>query len=177
MADNMETYLNLRQRKPTAEPGSPVKQSVCEMTMNQMEVQSVWKELQQSPAAKAANDIDVCLVEDDSSIISLVQVLLKPEGIDVLAVESCEAAIEALRHTRPRLLLVDLGMPDRSGLEVARMVRGWYDYPHMPIVALTGSAEKAGAAWRAGFSGFIPKPFVGKTFQIMVKSWISAMVH
>jgi len=177
MADNKDTYLSLRQRKPAAEPGPCVEHAVCEMTMNQMEVQSVWKEMQQSSVAKAANDIDVCLVEDDSSIISLVQALLGPEGIEVMAVESCEAAIEALRHTRPRLLLVDLGMPDRSGLEVARMVRGWYDYPHMPIVALTGSAEKAGAAWRAGFSGFIPKPFVGKTFQTMVKSWISAMAH
>jgi len=173
----MGTYPNPLQRKPTAEPSSEGKHAVCEMTMNPMEVQSVWRELQQSTAVKASNDIDVCLVEDDSSIISLVQILLKPEGIDVLAVESCEGAIAALRHTRPRLLLVDLGMPDRSGLEVARMVRGWYDYPHMPIVALTGSAEKAGAAWRAGFSGFIPKPFVGKTFQIMVKSWISAMTH
>lgn len=121
--------------------------------------------------------MDVCLVEDDSSIISTVRILLESASMDLLAVESYEGAILALRDTRPRLLLVDLGLPDRSGLEIARVVRGWYDYPHIPIVALTASAERAGAAWRAGFSGFIAKPFAAKTFQTMVKSWVSALTH
>jgi CheY-like chemotaxis protein len=144
------------------------------MTMNRTEVDSAWKSRQQRRTAK---HIDVCLVEDDSSIVSMVQILLESADIDLLAVDSCEGAILALRDTRPRLLLVDLGLPDRSGLEIARVVRGWYDYPHIPIVALTGSAERAGAAWRAGFSGFIAKPFVPKTFQTMVKSWVSALTH
>ena len=116
-------------------------------------------------------------MDDDPSVVNMVRILLESADIDLLAVESCEGAILALRDTRPRLLLVDLGLPDRSGLEIARVVRGWYDYPHIPIVALTASAERAGAAWRAGFSGFIAKPFVPKTFQTMVKSWVSALAQ
>ena len=68
-------------------------------------------------------------------------------------------------------------LPDRSGLEIARVVRGWCGYPHIPIVALTASAEKAGVAWRAGFSGFVAKPFVPKTFQTMVKRLARYQTH
>jgi CheY-like chemotaxis protein len=145
------------------------------MTMSQMEVESAWSARQQM--RRTAKHVDVCLVEDDSSVVSLVQILLESAGIDMLSVESCEGAILALRYTQPRLLLVDLGLPDRCGLEIARVVRGWCDYPHIPIVALTASAERAGAAWRAGFSGFIAKPFAPKTFQTMVKSWVAALTH
>jgi CheY-like chemotaxis protein len=163
----MLIYRDDLQRQAGADP-------ICALTMNPIELDSVWKSRQQLRAAK---HVDVCLVEDDASIISMVRFLLESTNIDLLAVESCEGAILALRDTRPRLLLVDLGLPDRSGLEIARIVRGWYGYPHIPIVALTGSAERAGAAWRAGFSGFIAKPFVPKTFQTMVKSWVSALPH
>jgi CheY-like chemotaxis protein len=121
--------------------------------------------------------VDVCLVEDDPSIVSLVRSLTESAGIDLLSVDSCEGAILALRNTRPRLLLVDLGLPDRSGLEIARVVRGWYEYPRIPIIAVTASADRAGAAWRAGFSGFIAKPFVPTAFQAMVKSWVGASIQ
>jgi len=173
VGDKMHTYLNEGQQQPAGDPNSSVRRAVCAMTMSQMEVDAVWKAARQQ-ARRTANHVDVCLVEDDSSIVTMVRVLLESLDIDVLSVDSCEGAILALRYTRPRLLLVDLGLPDRSGLEIARIVRGWCDYPHIPIVALTGSVERAGAAWRAGFSGFIPKPFVPKTFQAMVKSWVAA---
>jgi CheY-like chemotaxis protein len=155
--DDVHTYLNLLQRAP----------------INQIEVDAAWKQHR----LLRAKHVDVCLVEDDPAIVSMVRTLLESAGIDMLSADSCEGAILALRETRPRLLLVDLGLPDRNGLEIARVVRGWCDYPHIPIVALTSSAERAGAAWRAGFSGFIAKPFVPKTFQTMVKSWVSALTH
>jgi len=168
----VHTYLNDRQQEPAID-SDDVRRLVRAMTMSRTEVDSAWKASQR----RSAKHVDVCIVEDDASIVSMVQILLESADIDLLAVDSCEGAILALRDTRPRLLLVDLGLPDRSGLEIARVVRGWYDYPHIPIVALTGSAERAGAAWRAGFSGFIAKPFVPKTFQTMVKSWVSALTH
>ncbi len=143
----------------------------------QVETQSGLEESVQTRMACAAKHVDVCLVEDDPDIVALVRGLLEAVDIDLLAVENCRDAIAALKDTRPRLLLVDLGLPDRSGLEIARTVRSWCDYPHIPIVALTASAERAGAAWKAGFSGFIPKPFVAKTFQIMVKSWVYALTQ
>jgi CheY-like chemotaxis protein len=143
------------------------------MTLSPMELESVWNAKRQE--RRTAKHVDVCLVEDDESIVSMVRALLDPVGIDVLAVDSCEGAILALRSTRPRLLLVDLGLPDRTGLEIPGVVRGWYDYPRIPIVALTASVERAGAAWQAGFTGFVAKPIVPKTFQSMVKSWVLAL--
>jgi CheY-like chemotaxis protein len=176
VGDNMDTFLlNEQQRQPVDHPDPEVRRLVRAMTMNPMELESAWSARRQ--ARGTAKHVDVCLVEDDPSNISMVRFLLESASIGLLAVDSCEGAILALRETRPRLLLVDLGLPDRSGLEIARVVRGWYGYPHIPIVALTASAEKAGAAWRAGFSGFIAKPFVPKTFQTMVKSWVSVQTH
>jgi CheY-like chemotaxis protein len=126
------------------------------------------------PESLVVGDVDVFLVEDDRSMISLVRTLLKTEGIDLLAAETFHEAILALQETRPRLLLVDLGLPDGSGLEIARIVRGWRYFPRIPIVALTASSGKAGDAWEAGFCGFIPKPFAAKPFRDMVTSLLSA---
>jgi CheY-like chemotaxis protein len=170
---NMHRYLNERHSEPVTD-SDEVRRLVHAMTMSRTEVESSWRSNQQRRSAK---HVDVCIVEDDPSIVNMVRILLESANIDLLAVDSCEGAILALRDTRPRLLLVDLGLPDRSGMEIARIVRGWSDYPHIPIVALTGSAERAGAAWRAGFSGFVAKPIVPKTFQTMVKSWVSALTH
>ena len=169
VSDNMNTYPTRLQRQSDAEPDSYTTSAVCAMTKSQRDVQTAWRQRQQS----RAKHVDVCLVDDDPSVVNMVRILLESADIDLLAVESCEGAILALRDTRPRLLLVDLGLPDRSGLEIARIVRGWYNYPVIPIIAVTASAERAGAAWRAGFSGFIAKPLVPKTFQTMVKSWIA----
>ena len=133
--------------------------------------ESAWDVRRQ---ARRMKDVDVCLVEDDASTVTMVRSLTESAGFDLLSVDNCEGAILALRNTRPRLLLVDLGLPDRSGLEIARVVRGWCEYPRIPIIAVTASPDRAGAAWRAGFSGLIAKPFVPMTFQTMVKSWVAA---
>jgi CheY-like chemotaxis protein len=170
----MHTDLNERQRQ-MANEDPEVRRLVSAVMLREMDLESVRDARRQ--ARRTAKHVDVCLVEDDQSVVSMVQILVESAGHDLLSVDSCEGAILALRYTRPRLLLVDLGLPDRSGLEIARVVRGWYDYPHIPIVALTASAERAGAAWRAGFSGFIAKPFVPKTFQTMVKSWVLALAN
>jgi CheY-like chemotaxis protein len=170
----MQTYLNGHQRQP-ADRNSETRRLASGMTLNPMELESIWSARRQ--AKISAKHVDVCLVEDDPSMVGMVRTLLESAGLDLLSADSCEGAILALRETRPRLLLVDLGLPDRSGLEIARVVRGWYDYPHIPIIALTASAERSGAAWRAGFSGFIAKPFVPKTFQTMVKGWVLALTQ
>jgi CheY-like chemotaxis protein len=164
--DNVHTYLKFDQ---LADPPCDIPRSERASAISRVLLESAWDMGRQ---ARHMKDVDVCLVEDDPSITCLVQSLTESAGIDLLSVDSCEGAILALRNTRPRLLLVDLGLPDRSGLEIARVVRGWYEYPRIPIIAVTGSPDRAGAAWRAGFSGFIAKPFVPATFQAMVKSWI-----
>jgi CheY-like chemotaxis protein len=173
VGNDMRAYRNEFQWQPAVNAESDPSQSECAIMMRRNEMEAAWRARQQA----RAKHVDVCLVEDDSSMINLVRALLESADIDLLAVDSCEGALLALQETRPRLLLVDLGLPDRSGLEIARVVRGWNGYPHIPIVALTGSAERAGAAWRAGFSGFIAKPFVPKTFQTMVKSWVAALAQ
>jgi CheY-like chemotaxis protein len=126
---------------------------------------------------QVAGNVDVFMVEDDPTMIDLVRSLLKAEGFGLLAVQSFYEAMRTLRQTAPRLLLVDLGLPDGSGMELARIVRGWNYVPRIPVVALTASPEKAGVAWRAGFSGFIPKPFDSMTFRNMVRGWLSVSLN
>ena len=177
MPNNVDTYLELLQKRSGGEADSRTSTLNVDladraMTMSQTEVRSAWSSTPRELLAAA--NVDVFLVEDDPSMITLVRVLLKAEGIEVLGAENCREAIAALRGIRPRLLLVDLGLPDGSGLEVARAVRGWQNFPRIPVIALTVSSEKAGIAWQAGFSGFIPKPFAADTFRSMVTSWLSA---
>jgi hypothetical protein len=99
VSDYMHIYHKVLQREPAAEPDSQVKEVVRAMAMSQMEVQTAWRQHKES---RGPDNIDVCLVEDDSSIISLVRILLKAEGLNLLSVESCEDsssfAVSGSRH-------------------------------------------------------------------------------
>src|ERR1035441_6638109 len=95
----MHTYLNEQQRQP-ADRDFEVRRVAGAVTMRQMELESGRDARRQ--ARRTAKHVDVCLVEDDESIVSMVRTLLESAGIDLLSVDSCEGALFGLRGTCPR---------------------------------------------------------------------------
>jgi CheY-like chemotaxis protein len=170
--ENGLTLLRQRRADSPAKDGFEGGLAAIASTMDGREVRYPWELA--LPKLGREGAVDIFLVEDDPAMVALVTTVLKSDGVRLLAMETCHSALRELSRNQPRLLLVDLGLPDGDGLDIARSVRKRHDFRPIPIVALTSSAERAGAAWKAGMDGFITKPFEIKTFRTMVMSWLSA---
>jgi two-component system KDP operon response regulator KdpE len=100
----------------------------------------------------------VLVVEDEPGIRQILRVLLEAEQYRVVEAETAaRAELEARAH-KPDLLIVDLGLPDGSGLDVIRSVRNWSPVPIVVLSARTMEEQKV-AALDAGADDYVTKPF------------------
>jgi signal transduction histidine kinase/HPt (histidine-containing phosphotransfer) domain-containing protein len=104
----------------------------------------------------------VLLVEDNSVNRRLAQIVLARRGHAVTAVDSGAAALEALRHGRFDLILMDVQMPGMDGIDTTRAIRESEQRRggHVPIIALTAHAMATDRerCLRAGMDGYLVKP-------------------
>lgn len=102
----------------------------------------------------------VLLVEDNEAIRGAFSILLEESGYQVLAAASGAEALAEAGARGPHLILLDLGLPDMSGLDVARALRARDDTRETPIIALTGRALETDeeACRAAGCTDYLTKP-------------------
>lgn len=102
----------------------------------------------------------ILLVEDDPLLRDAFRLLLEDAGYRIREAGSAAEALAAVHGEPPALVLLDLGLPDRSGLDVARTLRGQPDTDRLPIVALTGRTgpEERRACIDAGCTSYFAKP-------------------
>ncbi len=98
----------------------------------------------------------IVVVEDEVKIRRLVRGYLEREGYSVVEAASGAAALE-LAPTAD-LIILDLGLPDRDGLDVARQLRRSVDIPIIILTARAGEAERI-AGLRLGADDYVSKPF------------------
>jgi DNA-binding response OmpR family regulator len=99
------------------------------------------------------------VADDDPAVRTLLTDFLEQQDFEVHTAQNGSSAL-ALFHAEPfDLILVDLQMPDRNGLEVAAEVRRIA--PHIPIALITGTANAldTNAVRQAGVDRTFPKPF------------------
>lgn len=84
--------------------------------------------------------IRVLLIEDDPSIAEMYRVQLDYDGYHVTVVNTGEGAIHAMRTSMPDIILLDLLLPDRSGLEVMVDINHAFS-EHPPVVILSNYGE------------------------------------
>jgi DNA-binding response OmpR family regulator len=101
----------------------------------------------------------VLVVDDDRAIRIALERALRLEGFDVDTAAGGERALELIGERRPSVVLLDVMMPDLSGVEVARRLRG--DGVEVPICMLSARDEVADrvAGLEAGADDYIVKPF------------------
>jgi DNA-binding response OmpR family regulator len=80
------------------------------------------------------------VVDDNSSLAKSLLNLLRNEGFDPLIFESGQPALDYIRRSRPDLALIDIHLPDISGLEIARQLRQAYG-PKLPIIICSGDSS------------------------------------
>ena len=104
---------------------------------------------------------DILIAEDEPAILDPLGFILERAGWRVDAVTDGEAALVSVRRRRPRLLLLDIMLPKRSGLDVLRIMRGDALLADIPVLILTarGQSHDRQLALDLGADGFITKPF------------------
>lgn len=100
----------------------------------------------------------VLVVEDEPGIRRILRALLETEQYRVVEADTAARAESEARTHKPDLLIVDLGLPDASGLEVIRRVRTWSPVPIIVLSARTQEGQKV-AALDAGADDYVTKPF------------------
>jgi two-component system KDP operon response regulator KdpE len=100
----------------------------------------------------------VIVVEDEPQIRGVLRVMLEGNGFRCIEAESARRGLLDAATHRPDLMLVDLGLPDRDGIEVIRGVREW---SAVPIIVLSARSQEAAkiAALDAGADDYVTKPF------------------
>ena len=111
----------------------------------------------------------VLVVEDEMEIARVVRDYLANAGFEVIVVGDGDSAVASVRSARPDLLVLDLGLPGRDGLDVAREVRRWSD---TPIVILTARGDETDRiiGLELGADDYVVKPFSPKELVARVRA-------
>ena len=103
----------------------------------------------------------VLLVEDESNIVEAIRFLLTRDGWRVEAHGDGGTAVERIRERNPDLVILDLMLPGKSGLEILREIRCEARFADLPVLMLTarGQSQDRDLAEQAGANLFMTKPF------------------
>jgi two-component system nitrogen regulation response regulator GlnG len=103
--------------------------------------------------------LNVWLVDDDASIRWVLERALRQGGMSPTAFDHADTALAALRRDRPDVLITDIRMPGRSGLELLTEIRD--SHPELPVIVMTAHSDldSAVAAYQGGAFEYLPKPF------------------
>lgn len=105
--------------------------------------------------------IDILIAEDEPSILESLDFILRRAGWSVSAVTDGDAVLDAVRRLRPRLVLLDVMLPKRSGFDVLKQIRANAELAAMPVLILTakGQQQDRKTAEELGADGFVTKPY------------------
>ena len=111
----------------------------------------------------------VLVVEDEMKIARLVRDYLEHAGFEVIVTGDGGSAIASARGTRPDLVVLDLGLPGRDGLDVARELR---QTSNVPIVMLTARGDEADriVGLELGADDYVVKPFSPKELVARIRA-------
>jgi two-component system cell cycle response regulator DivK len=116
----------------------------------------------------------ILVVEDNELNMKLLNDVLEAHGYDVLSTGEGAVAVAWARQYRPDLILMDLQLPDMSGLDVTRQLKADEDTASIPIVAVTAFAM-AGDEKKAldhGCDAYVAKPIDLRNFLDLIAGFI-----
>jgi two-component system alkaline phosphatase synthesis response regulator PhoP len=103
----------------------------------------------------------ILVCEDDPSLRLLFRLTLEPQGYNVVEAGDGRSGIELARSIQPDLFVVDMALPDCSGIEVVRAIKEEPALEKRPVLMSTGSMQPGDrlTAEDAGVDAFLYKPF------------------
>lgn len=108
----------------------------------------------------------VLVVDDDEALAEMLHIVLRSEGFEAQLCHTGSTAVTAFREYRPDLVLLDLMLPGRDGVDVCRDIRA---ESGVPIVMLTAKSDTTDvvAGLEAGADDYVAKPF--KTQELLAR--------
>jgi two-component system phosphate regulon response regulator PhoB len=103
----------------------------------------------------------VLVVEDDPTILQLLEVNFEMEGFIVLRAEDGEQGLAVARESRPDVIVSDVMMPKMSGLELVRALKDSPETKAFPVILLSAKAQGTDVrqGLEAGADDYVTKPF------------------
>ncbi len=111
----------------------------------------------------------IVVVDDEANIADLVGLYLEREGFRVLKAPTGDAGLDAFRTHRPRLVVLDVGLPDMDGLEVCKQIRQTSQVPIIFLTARDGEVDRV-LGLELGADDYLTKPFSPAELVARVKA-------
>lgn len=116
----------------------------------------------------------VLVVDDEPNGFAVIRALLKPEGYEFFYAASGDEALKQLDSISPDVILLDVMMPDKDGIETCREIRASSEWAHIPILMVTAldAKEDLARCLGAGADDFLSKPVNRIELQARVRSML-----
>jgi CheY-like chemotaxis protein len=98
------------------------------------------------------------IVDDDATMVTLLKTLLELDGFEVAPATNPDRVMEHLHRTKPDLVIMDVFLTGRDGLELLKQVRALPDLGRTPVI-MTSGMDLSDQAMEAGADGFMLKPY------------------
>jgi len=105
--------------------------------------------------------IDILIAEDEPSILESLDFILRRAGWTISSVTDGDAVFDGVKRLRPRMLVLDVMLPKRSGFDVLKHIRSDPETSSLPVLILTakGQQQDRQIAADLGANGFVTKPY------------------
>jgi DNA-binding response OmpR family regulator len=116
----------------------------------------------------------VLVADDDNDILLLVTTRLRRDGFEVTAARDGDEALALARAERPRVAVLDIGMPGLDGLEVLAAIRADERLRDVRVLLLTAKAQESDVrrGYAAGADAYVRKPFSPSELSMRVRKLI-----
>jgi DNA-binding response OmpR family regulator len=103
----------------------------------------------------------ILVVDDEPDVASLLTLMLKSQGYNIISAGDGQEALEKARGENPDLILLDIMLPRLDGYKVARMLKFDENFSHIPIIMLTAKIQERDKqmGMEMGANDYITKPF------------------
>jgi DNA-binding response OmpR family regulator len=127
------------------------------------------------PAPGAGNEL-VLVADDDEDILLLVTTRLLRDGYDVVSAARGDGALELARERRPRIAVLDVGMPGLDGFEVLEQIRADERLQDTRVLLLTAKAQESDVrrGYDAGADAYVKKPFSPAELSARVRALLDS---
>jgi DNA-binding response OmpR family regulator len=124
-----------------------------------------------NPAPQNVHGATILVVEDDPRVVELLQIALGAHGFRVVTASNGDDAWSVLLDEQPDLMILDVRLPRRSGLELCESIRNEPAMAHLPIIMVSALAETEArlAGLARGADDYLPKPFSPKELVARVR--------
>nr|WP_148614016.1 MtrAB system response regulator MtrA [Nocardioides rubriscoriae] len=121
------------------------------------------------PASALATNGRVLVVDDDAALSEMLSIVLRQEGFDSQTVARGDQALAAFRDYRPDVVLLDLMLPGRDGIDVCKEIRA---ESGVPIVMLTAKGDTVDivVGLESGADDYVVKPFKPKELVARIRA-------